>query len=1312
MNELEREFHSNADSKHDYSALEQTLDHIVNLSELEVPVGTLKIKPSEISVGGKSLKELYETADRVRSTATVFNVGVEDFDIHYRRYMTDKTCYPQKAAQDVLSFAAEIAGDPKLREIVEQCGGKNHNINLPEHQVLGTMLLGIVNIFYAGAGVMILPTKKTLDPIGLLTLNKDVAEGRVNAGNSPQFVPLEGVDEIDAMSSVALDVFTGRVFGTIGNGIVASELTLICKHYVMLMRNIIDSIDDSLAITALIGVLRDPKWANDQLGLSIFLNSINYHEQMAKRQSALKARMGGLSIRLAETFVSMGLYSFEIGNGAFANGGAKKFLLTSERMFNEMFSFYTITLASAINGDYPLGNSTGGPARDVMTSYMTNRIIYDSLISGTKCTLAYQSERLQFRILNRALLVFWKNDTAYSRLLRSAVGSLVQRYTGSIEIILSQCDELSTSLILTGPISTLGLYDPSEDGTPQIILPTKETKMSNKDNLSAMTDQSTPLPSVLRGFPNTGDALTVVNNEPLNESVGHNSIEFIALSEEVSLYRVGLASFLTNWYDTTISDPSSREKIGVLDKTLDNPLVFNDSPLGRLYEAHSALTDITPSEVEGYEGVLLASGDYLSLALSGSCIQEIPASLHFDSGLNKYKGINRFHWSMYHVSPDMGKYGLAINGSLLGETFMIPTNSVPHTFLRGLASTYVDGDGDTVSAEFNLAPCPLTAIQRAVGTYDWDAVWAVDYGNAGIAVFSGEVLSLLNPSTISKEDDVSFNAADSYFAVFGYTTGSGTPMMHAMCIKRIDEPKVSAPVEDLIDQVEREEVVSEAPTEVIDSPITVDDLRNLKSDDEPVVLVKGSPRGTSSFAETDEGDKPEPKGEVDTESLEFKEDLESLYGELEDDIDDALEHLAEKEAEFDAASKNKVVSTQFEELTYLELSLLSSFGHLNDKLYPTEDEVKECIGSTLTNENIHSLIFNRHVDLGDKTPDSILEQFGLDELVTKKINYSKMNVQGGLGLVVDSCTEGAERFLELAMALGPMVNAGFDKLSSAGHSWVVITRYAPANVAMVIHIMDLYNEDFNIEKLTIEFLSQEELTGGPSAVLEASDDLGVEDFPALYTGISLVADSVATLDDTMMSLVSNAQRKSKAMSINDKKEWEKTKEEGDVYGQPSRIRIIETLMELSNAKDLPRRLKRNITKLAVNKVHSIIAKHQTVNLRGIYGSDYKDLATLISGVFDNIVEFNSAPAAEVFFAEIEAIDLLDNPLIDIVVLDVESSDLGLRVDSSNITLDSIPFDFTEHESIYVMTTDNILFKHNPTGDGILRGNLSVVLHEA
>ena len=278
---LRDEFNADDGTKHDFGSADPMADFVVNLAALEVPVGTLKLKDGDISVDGKSLSELYESAKRAKDTPTVFNVGGEDFDIHYRRYNNGEAMEPQKAAEDILTLVAEIINSVPLMERINRCSGQNFNHNLSDHQVIGTLLIGVFNTFYRGAGVMLRVNKHTLNPAGLFAINKEIATGAVSAERSENFETLNTVEEIDSVTSIAMDVFTGRVYGTAGlNGLVVGQVKLLSSHYVGLINGILDSIDDSMALSAFISVLSEPKWANDSLGLSVYLNAIDFHSKV------------------------------------------------------------------------------------------------------------------------------------------------------------------------------------------------------------------------------------------------------------------------------------------------------------------------------------------------------------------------------------------------------------------------------------------------------------------------------------------------------------------------------------------------------------------------------------------------------------------------------------------------------------------------------------------------------------------------------------------------------------------------------------------------------------------------------------------------------------------------------------------------------------------------------------------------------------------------------------------------------------------------------------------------------------------------
>ncbi len=1307
-------------TKHDFGDSDPSKDLVINLSELERPVGELKLDPKEISVNGKSLNELAEDAKRVHETPTGWIAGDEEFDIHYRRYHNGEACDTQRCAQEIQILLGELMGNTDLWARITACSGSNHNPNIPEHQVLGTALIGIVNVYFRGAGVQLLVNKRTMNPGELFKLVKEVSDGYLHPPQSNFFKVLKHVDELDATTSLAMDIFCGRVFGTPGsNGVVSGAQRVLAKHYADILLNILDSIDDSVAVDALIAVVKDSKWKDDPIGLSVYLDSINYQDNLAKFRGNIKTRLGGESMKLFQTFVQMSLLTVDSDGGAFVGSIPKRYLTSSEDRFNEMFSKYTITLATAISDDFPLSTTTRMTPRDIMITYVRYRIAYDAAIAGVdEITEEYTKSRLERRVLHNTLFDYWKKDTVHSRLLRTAAGTHRGRYEGSVEIELSTADTMGLISKLGQSINFGAVYDDNSE-----LIVGEEPKVTTKKVESDNDDSKEPQmeKSIIEEARNARGLQTLTSGE-LVSNLGC-PVDIIPVNDKKKMIRANLASLLVVDNNGTyeLCEASSERVVGTMDN---NDLNFDQSPIAVMYKS---LTKIKPEQFElSDDGGVLMTTEFTDevtlkfLAASGKLSYESPMTLDAaikrsitESAPARYNNI----WAQTDTSPEflgvnvsimIGDVELGVEGTTdtCYPASYYAGNRTPLawvTMLNTAHSVYETLD------EVDLAPCAVVALDRATpaGTVDTSEIRTLHIGNMEVACFPKRVIDAYR-SDLELELDPTVNdlGQDDMVAVFGYIANNNVAKLYASAVNLGD--KVGGDDDDT-------EVVSNDifPAMVNDEPETKPEVPESKLSSENIMDIREFGNGL-----VDQLESPAPaddpldlafgpsvvRGDDDDEescdaALEHQVNMEELLGDVLDD-DGEFKAEAVMSTTHPTVDEAAVADLQEEEskeddlpvLSAQETRLISYFGIHSDKVFATEAELEKAKERYLekpTMEDSKVIALNEYISLGtDLTRDEVLLTFA--EETMDGVPFVKTRIDGVLALVVNSDGEHAEQAINLFRSLGTATLAGVDTLKAPGHRWAITTRFNEIMNAAIIHVVDVY--DCEQEKVEVmETLTPEGEFFTPIELLEASDELLGDDFPALAENVNFLPRALMEISDLTEATIRNLQRQARA--LNDEK----------AYGEG--LVVIELLNLINDEKEIPRRMKRALTIHAVNLVHNITAKHYPVNYEGTFTPSIKALPTLIGTVSNDIRSALGDAAVHAYYAELQEIDLLAEFSGKVIVLDILSEDIGITIDVANVPSTSIALDLEQDGDVYVYTNDGVMLKYNDD-ESIARPNLS------
>lgn len=1311
----------------DYSNVNQMVDYVANLAELEKPVGELKLDLSDMLVGGKSLSELQEAAKRARSIPTRFACGGEEFDIHHRRYQNENGCYPRYAAEELREVMKVIFDHPDITDVIRQ----DFNINHYMDQVVGCMLLGLANVFLAGSGVRIKVTKDTLNPSRLFQIVNDVAIGNVDAPSDPRFTVLPNVEEIDAMTSIALDIFIGKYFGTPGiNGMVERQRTILAQHVAMLVVNLITCITEGLTVSALLDVFKEPKWQEDPISLGIYLNEINFHQNLDKHVGTVKTIFGGISNKLISTLVELSLINVDDGGSSFVGGIPKTFLNSNAILYNNMFSKYIIVLASTINGDYPLAQTVNDKAASVMIDYQNQRIYYESQVAGVELTQDYIDKRVESRVLHNTIHDYWKNDTAHTRILRHSLGNLRNRHDGAIEVILSASDDLASKWKFG---SSLTLYDEAITNEDEPII--------KADNSTAETEtKENKMTSHLNQSPNAQNLITLTSGA-LHTNLG-KTIEVIVVDDNRSLLLIGMSSLLALRTDseTTLHEPSTEEKVGYIH---DDKFMFYSTPLGIYYET---LMDLTPTN-----SVLLPTNDVLLItktksdleiittAASGNLPHELPSAIEVavrrsisESAPVTYNNIWRGQ------IQDDGYLGnewfFMVDGTkanLLGFTDSVyPAGyyngeRTPLNWLKMLNTT---NEAYSILDDVDLAPNIVMILQRELSNdiFELDTIRYLHVGSMEVAVVPEEMaLPYLNNAhtgnlAVNLSDDAV--PGKEHYAMFTYLAQNNIPTLFIAPAMK-DEPKKKEPVNSAgagelfggastsatqevsgIDALFGASVADTSKTELPEthSPVTSSIVPMQDSSDEVSILdVWGADSGSQAAAGIAEMTKSghtstlptlDEESAITTEeaTIEHQVDMENLlddmHVEMEGVIDKAVEVVDGELAKTDEVTIDVVDPTTVEmdirKVSPIEVKLKSFYGNHDSVLFEGKDEVataREEFANRATLDSERTIALDRYIQVSDDmTPDDALRGFADEHL--GGIVCDEVTIDGRLALEVDSNEVDLNTWRELVLKLGATTCMGVDMIPMEGHKWYLTSRYNNVMNAVVIMIVDAYTETRDDIKPVTDLTDDAPQSLGD--LLDACEELESYQVPAFANNVILIPERLLELDDATYGQIRNKALQAKELS----------KEEGKLY-------IVELAGLIAADRTIPRKIRCVLRDEIVRKIKTATAKFYPIQFEAVTLTTHEDMGAFITTAYEQIKEALGHFYGDEFIGELNTIDVLDNTPITVVVIDESSESIGLIPGMASIPVTSvgIDFDLDTNEEIYLVTGDEKLLKLHTDG---------------
>lgn len=1301
MSSLREEFEQSDDENpHDYSSHRQTTDIAVNLSEFERPVGGLKFDISDILVGGKSLNELEESARRSRDIPTTFHVGSEVFDINNRRYLIDDSLNPQAAARDVAVVFKSILGNEKIRGRLNSAFEKYSHTS-PEAQVLGTMIIGIANIFYAGAGLQMRLNHQTLNIPQTIALNSNIAAGKIDAAQHPSFEQLKRTAELDAVSSMAIDLFVGRANGVEGvNGIVASQLELLGEHITSMMAIYLDSIDDALGIDALMSILQDEKWKDDSIGLSVYLSEVDFHGNLARLRSALTTRTGGLSIELINAFVNLSLYGIDDDNGAFTNGRIRPFMITSMEVYNNVFSRYIITLAATISGDYPLANTTRTTTMKSLIEYQNMRIKYEAAIVGTVPSDSYIKSRIDSRVLHSTIYKFWRMDTAHTRLLRHAAGKWGSRYEGSIKVILSATENTLNDVVLEGTsIDLSDIYESTNDSPIEINHATVQKEQPMSNSFIAISPNATEITTITSGalFDNTG-----------------KTIEMVSISSTKSLVTVGMASFIADRStgDTVLTEASSNKVIG---EVKDNTFVFDTTALGRYY---NALLQMTPasSELTPCNSVLLINNESYgspmhTTAVSGSLPFEIKSVLQqaIDEAIrlsapNKMNNVWASSALELKIVPTSAT--IVVEGEEIGiagtDEGVYParyytSEQGPLNWIKMVNSA---NNVYECTDDIDLAPAAIIHICRSLTREQSRAldVKVIQIGNLEMIVIDSKVLPLINGSTpiTNITEACKFSGG---VALFTYIDANNSVKFYAAEIK-MPTPKKVLPVEEEVvpttnggelfkDDHGAQAVVAEVAP-VADAPSareeflagagSIDPLANTNTDARIVNTAREHRYTSDSVA--DLGDIIQ-LGESDVEEAVETEVVDAM-----DIVNGTATEVETEEEEYETPKSLNDIMGDF--------STLSLYGTTHYADFETVEEAIANPPETETLEHTKVVSLNRYKTDEDGSPvtydESILT---FAEEYCSSLNHQVVTHESNVGLLFDTDGDDRNAIIELFASLGASTYTDVDTIADVDHKWLLKTRWNEFAQGFMIHIIDIYDTtEVVVDKDREIKVYENDAIVRVEDILDIADTLTMNQIPALIEGVEIAPAIIANVDDATRACILNVDRRVTA--------------EMEGVDREDKLRIVELIREAAEDDSIPRRLRRVVSKDLLNRAMDTITKYHVGAFEASRITNVNTLGHVISNAFDLIGKEVGGGKAEAFIEEINNLPLLDLELIDVVVIDDDMERLAIGGPVSYATTTSLPMnldDLNTTRDVYVLTADEQLLRYNR--EGLFRNNISL-----
>lgn len=1346
-----------SDTEHDFS--EARADIAVNYEEFELPIGKLRFDLDDIKINGKSLSELKEDSKRVGDIPTDFMVGMEAFNIHHRRYKDgDGNLSPKSAASDFSTIVASMISNPTILNTLNEINASS-NVELPTTQAFCTMLIGIANIFYRGAGFRMLVGPRVMDPQSILAFNKSIMSGTIDPLTDRSFAALDHVEELDATTSMALDVFLGRALrDPQQGGTLDSELTKLGNHISALMALLLDSCRDAVEMQALLSVLDEPKWEKDPIALSSYLAEIDFHTRLDERRGRLVTRMGSLSNGIVKSLAEMSLYNTSTQSGPFANGRVAPYLTSSEDLYNLWFSKYIIILATTITGPYPLAGMCGNvPAKVPMITYEESKILYESKVTDSELTPEYEEQRRKARVLHKTLYGFWKDDSAHSRLIRKAIASDSHRHTGEIEIILSK----AAGRFSSGPLS-VAKYDAREMAYGNYVL--KDDISNDDDDLRDQTTNTqtvskkehtmeNEVKSVYEGSSRATN-LRIVEDKP-TEAIFGSITTVVPITDSRVMINIGMANLVVpkaeKGEDTRLLEIGTEIEVGI--KT-EAGVEFHDTPLGNFYNFLAALSPTKTVIMDDGSVLLSRSGDgnINTVGLSSNIVNN-------DNRLKSFarkQSIKDSTVAMYNAGDymDMGpKRFLGVKPYIVVEDERIgidglDTTEYPASYYTGKQGPLnwlrmLNGTSDhiRVTSDVDFVPSAVLALSRANPEWDGEDAHYISIGNIDILVVPTSVVMDADINQIKFDN---FRGGDyvnvPMVAVFGFVDSLNGYQYHVTPVRKdndgggkaTDEPVIEAAIiEPAVDDVTTAgvELVDDDFGEfgaIVDPGIQLQNhidtdihesypgdlgaiMCDTDTDDDGVIVIPESDKMRLEEAMGDieqhqmemediiSAAMDEELANAETQTIDYEKEPQGLAAYGDDIIDPAAE--LDHETIADNSFTGEEESTEVVRGTPLSVAgarIRSYFLEHGCELYPKEEAVKEAHDAGADTANLE---YNRTVTLRrDCATKEQLDKSINHHLVggvLKNIEHEIIDLDGWDVVRLRSDAEDAAEAIEAISNADISALSGVDTTKGEGHNWLIGTRYNPIRQAIVLHIMDEYeNESENPVALNTSDVEGERMSYFEA--MDAYEELEDVDLGHVYTGV-LFDDSSELhdeVDDLEVSTLTNLERSVAAEVAATNKAAEESEDElesGYV------IRVIELARAIHDCKALGRTMRRRVSSSLLNRIVTICSKYHLTAIPN-FRMTVDHVGALINEVHQTICHQYGIAVGHAMMSEIDELTL-DTSAVNIVFLDITAAELGLIDNFSNCPASEIGIDMNMDNELptYVSTSDEVLLKYDEKG---------------